>query len=210
MDFSELFAHVSKFDDDVKAELMNSLKYGLACLPVVVVGVEGIKALKPRQPEDPEHQKSTGESLMTVIGMLVGIIVVLFVADRFGSYFVPDGDHRVVSHMVLFLVIADQSVGSSIRNLMREWIGREGMENIEEPAEQRPEQKAAIQAVQKHPQMAPMPPPVHHAPMNSNSLQAGGHQPPPQMQHELSQMMVDSEPIAFSEVGGGSFGGSAF
>lgn len=210
MDFSELFAHISKFDDDVKSELMNSIKYGLVCLPVVVAGIEGIRTIKGRTPEDPEHQKSTGESLMTVIMMLVGIIIVLFAADRFATYFVPDGDYRVIAHAVLFMVIADKSVGSSIRNLIREFTGREGMENLDEPAEQRPQQKAAIQAVQAHPQMQPRPPPVHQMPMNSNNLQAGGHQPPPQMQHELSQMMVDSEPMAFSEVGGGSFGGSAF
>jgi hypothetical protein len=211
MDFSELFAHISKFDTDIKAELMNSLKYGLVCLPVVVAGIEGIKALKPRTQEDPEHQKSTAESAMTVITMLVGIIVVLFAADRFATYFVPDGDYRVIGHAVLFMVIADNSVGSSIRNLMREWGMREGMENLDEPAEQRPEQKAAIQAVQQHPQMQPRPPPVHQMPMNSNNLQTGGHQPAPPVQQELNNMMShDIEPMAFSEVGGGSFGGSAF
>ena len=209
MDFTELWHHVSTFDEPVKTELMNTLKYALISLPVVVAGVEGIKALKPRT-DDADRDKSTSESLMTVVGMLVGILIVLFVADRFATYFVPDGDYRVVAHMVLFLVIADQSIGSSVRNLVREWTGREGMENSEE-SQPNPNPNATNQAVQQHPQMAPRPPPAHQMPMNSNNLQTGGHQPAPPVQQELNTMMSnDIEPMAFSEVGGGSFGGSAF
>ena len=203
MDFTELWHHVSTFDEPVKTELMNTLKYALISLPVVVAGVEGIKAFKPRT-DDPDREKSTSESLMTVVGMLVGILIVLFVADRFATYFVPDGDYRVVAHMVLFLVIADQSIGSSVRNLVREWTGREGMENSEE-SQPNPNPNATNQAVQQHPQMAPRPPPVHQPPVNTHNVQ------PPPVQQELNTMMSnDIEPMAFSEVGGGSFGGSAF
>jgi len=210
MDFTELWHHVSTFDEPVKTELMNTLKYALISLPVVVAGVEGIKSIKGRTSDDPEREKSSGESLALVIGMLVGILIVLFVADRFATYFVPDGDYRVIGHLVLFLIVADQSVGASIRNIVREWTGREGMENSEE-SQPNPNPNATNQAVQQHPQMAPRPPPAHQMPMNSNNLQTGGHQPAPPVQQELNTMMSnDIEPMAFSEVGGGSFGGSAF
>jgi hypothetical protein len=208
MDFNELWHHISTFDEPVKAEFTNMIKYALAALPVVVAGVEGIRAVKNRHPEDPDREKSTGESLTTIVGMIIGILVVLFAADRFATYFVPDGDHRVVAHMVLFLLIADRSVGASVRNLMREWTGREGMGNLEE--EKPPNQQAAIQHIQQHPQMAPRPPPTHQPPMNSNNLRAGGHQPgPTHMQQELNVMMAP-EPMPASEFGGAGSVGSAW
>jgi preprotein translocase subunit SecE len=203
MDFTELWHHVSTFDEPVKTELMNTMKYALISLPVIVAGVEGIKALKPRT-EDPDREKSTGESLALVIGMLVGIVIVLFAADRVATFFVPDGDYRVIAHMVLFLVIADQSVGASIRNLVREWTGREGMENIGEESQPNPNPNATLSTIQAQPQQQPRPPPVHQAPMDRNN------QPPP-VQQELNTMMShDMEPMAASEFGGAGGMGSAW
>ena len=202
MDFSDLWKHVSTFDEPVKMELVNSLKYAMVCLPVIVAGVEGIKAVRGsrEQQRDPDRRKSAGESLTLVVGMLVGIIVVLFAADRVATYFVPDGDYRVVAHMVLFMVIADQSVGDSIRNLVREWTGREGMETMEESQPVNPNPNASITALQAQPQQQPRPAPAHQPPQDRNNMQP--------VQQEFNNVMSQGiEPMAANDaLGGGGFG----
>ena len=206
MEIGELWKHVSTFDEPVKSELVNTLKYAMVSLPVIVAGVEGIKAIRGsrEQHADPDRKKSTSESVMLVVGMLVGIVIVLFAADRVATYFVPDGDYRVVAHMVLVMIIADQSVGDSIRNLMREWTGREGMTNLdEEPQKPNPDPNATLASLRVRPQLELQPPPAHQDPVSTRN--PAQMQPTAPVQQELNSMM-SQDPIAANDALGSGFG----
>lgn len=195
---------MSTFDDPVKEELMNSLKYAMISLPVVVAGVEAIKGIRGTRERDPDRKKTTADSVILVVGMLIGIIIVLFAADRVATYFVPEGDYRVIAHAVLFMVIADQSVGDSIRNLMSEWTGREGMETMGEDQQSDPNPNAMLTALQNQPQQEKRPAPVHQPPMDRNNQM----QPAAPVHQELNNVMSQGiEPIAANDaLGGGGFG----
>jgi len=120
MDFKELWAHVSTFDDPVKAELTNSLKYAAAALPVAIIGSETIR--RSMNDDDAQFLEDSFANITNILIRLVAVIVVLFVANRFATYFVPDGDYRVVAHMVVFLVAANSTIGTELRTLVRNYM----------------------------------------------------------------------------------------
>ena len=124
MDFKELWSHVSTMDDPVKSELINSLKYAAATLPIAILGSETIR----RSMDDEANPQFIEDSFANTINILVRIvatIVVLFAANRFATYFVPDGDYRVVAHMVIFLVATNSTVGTEIRELVDKYMGED-------------------------------------------------------------------------------------
>ena len=120
MDFKELWAHVSTFDDPVKAELTNSLKYAAAALPVAVIGSETIR--RSMGDDDAQFLEDSFANISNILIRLVAAIIVIFAANRFATYFVPDGDYRVVTHMVMFLVAANSTIGTEIRTLVKHYM----------------------------------------------------------------------------------------
>lgn len=117
MDFKELWEHITTFDDPIKTELMNSIKYAAAALPVAVIGSETIR----RTMDDDKEPQFIEDSFANVINILIriaAVIIVFFAANRFATYFVPDGDYLVVAHLVIFLVAANSTIGSEIRELV--------------------------------------------------------------------------------------------
>ena len=124
MDFKELWTHISTLDNPVKSELTNSLKYAAAALPVAIIGSETIR----RSMDDDKEAIFIEDSFANVTNILirlVAVIVVFFAANRFATYFVPDGDYKVVAHMVVFLVAANSTIGTEIRTLVRQYMDME-------------------------------------------------------------------------------------
>lgn len=122
MDFKELWEHITTFDDPVKAELVNSLKYAAAALPVAIVGSETIRRTMDDDKE-PQFIEDSFANAINILIRLVAVIVVLFAANRFATYFVPDGDYKVVAHMVVFLVAANSTIGTELRELVSRYMG---------------------------------------------------------------------------------------
>jgi hypothetical protein len=121
MDFKELWTHISTFDDPVKSELTNSLKYAAAALPVAIIGSETIRRTMDDDKEAIFIEDSFA-NLTNILIRLVAVIVIFFAANRFATYFVPDGDYKVVAHMVVFLVASNSTIGSEVRELVRRYM----------------------------------------------------------------------------------------
>ena len=122
MDITQLWAHISAFDDPIKTELANSIKYAAAALPVAAIGSETIRRTM-HDDKEPQFIQDSFANAINILVRLVAVIGVLFAANRFATYFVPDGDYRVVAHLVMFLVMTASTVGTEVRELVRRYMG---------------------------------------------------------------------------------------
>ena len=118
MNVSELWQHLSNLDEPVVSELKNSLKYAMVVLAPVGIGAYGIKHLG-QSVQTNDHAPPTTNMVLEIIAILTAIVVLCFAADRVGTYFVPEGDYRIITHLVLFLVIADSSIGRGVRKIVQ-------------------------------------------------------------------------------------------
>ena len=175
----------------------------MVVLAPVGIGAYGIKHLG-QSVQTNDHAPPTTNMVLEIIAILTAIVVLCFAADRVGTYFVPEGDYRIITHLVLFLVIADSSIGRGVRKIVQWGVGdtvSEGMTDIQESTKPpNPVQPAIVTHPQQtiNPNVGQRPIATNMPPQTSNSNQ---------MRNEMETIVSRvNEPVSANEFSGG--GGS--
>ena len=111
---SELYQHITNTDEHVTRELKHAIQYAMIVLTPIAIGTYTIKQYTPQT-----QDKVSINMAMEIIAILIAIITITFAADRIGTFFIPEGDYRIITILVLFIVIADSSIGRNIRNIIQ-------------------------------------------------------------------------------------------
>ena len=150
---SELYQHITNTDEHVTRELKHAIQYAMIVLTPIAIGTYTIKQYTPQT-----QDKVSINMAMEIIAILIAIITITFAADRIGTFFIPEGDYRIITILVLFLVLADSSLARNIKHIIQWGVGySEGMTDIKESSKQPDPIQSAILPVDRNCDIEPRP-----------------------------------------------------